>query len=603
MAPGNGQQYAPRIEVRTAYERLREPIRKAVGVVADRLGAFAAGVPPVQGAGRFPSPFRLPQDLEQQKIVDSMAALGGRTTYFAGPVPAWISTYAGGLTARGIKGIHNEVQVSGWMVNKASLDEEIMLVDAHLRSVDDSCRDEITGRQFAIEACDDSDEAGYIADYQNAVADRCIVGYQKSCRRLLYANASGYAVEEAVYDTEPTPFRCKVGKQDIEVWGYHPRYRQWVSNKHTRWDVGPDECEIDMGGGRFVKMRPRKFIMHDAGGDFQIRRQGYLYPGSWLHLFKTNAEARWAVVLEIWGIPVPHGKLEQQLWQDQKRKDESIEMLRSAGRGEPFLTTDDFTIEKAFELTTGDARGMHAAFIGWCNTEQSKLVQGETLTTELGGVGSYNASETHADTKEGRLIMRARNLAETERGWWREVLRLACYEFDAAGNQLGENPRGLSARLKIAPEDVLQKVGIPYWRVQREMTPMARMEMYDRAVNSLRMEVDSAQAYREFGLQRPRKKGAALRGKGEILAQDERIASVHDETGGGEKSGTSKAPMVELTPGDLGTIVKVNEARESRGLPPIDGGDITVAENRVKLIGQPMPGGGMQPAADGTSKE
>ncbi len=45
---------------------------------------------------------------------------------------------------------------------------------------------------------------------------------------------------------------------------------------------------------------------------------------------------------------------------------------------------------------------MHAAIIGAINLELSKLIIGSTLTTEVSGTGSYNASETHASTKEAR---------------------------------------------------------------------------------------------------------------------------------------------------------------------------------------------------------
>lgn len=52
---------------------------------------------------------------------------------------------------------------------------------------------------------------------------------------------------------------------------------------------------------------------------------------------------------------------------------------------------------------------------------------------------------------------------------------------------------------------------------------------------------------------------------------------------------------LELTPGALGTIVTVNEAREQRGLKPIPGGDISVEEYRLNLVGELAPPGGQPP--------
>lgn len=498
-------------------------MREAAGRVANRIGAFANGVPAVRGAGGMTAPYPLPRDHRQQQLLRSREALGGRTTYYAGPVPSYISTYAGGLTAAKIRSIHQEVLFAGWMVNKASLDEEIMLTDAHLQSVDGTFRDEITGRPFTVEAYDDSQTAEDVADYLNAVILH-IDGYQESCRRLLFGNAGGYALEEAIFDEAPRPLRCMIRGQEVTVWAHHPRERQWVSNKHTRWDVAEERLLLDMGLGRFVALPAHKFVRYDASADFQARRGGYLYPASWLYLIKTNAIARWAVVLEIWGIPVPWGKVDYSLWQDQTRRAEYQQILREAGRGTPFLATDDLDIQKAFDLPDGDARGMHAALIGWINTEESKLVQGETLTTELGGVGSYNASDTHADTKEVKVINCARRLAECERRWYREILKLACYHVNEDGSFGEVNPRGLCAVLNKSPEEILQKCGVPYWRIQREMTPAARMDLYDKGVNNLGLQIDESQPYKEFGFKRPRHRGAILRGKTQVLADTDRTA-------------------------------------------------------------------------------
>ncbi len=343
------------------------------------------------------APYPLPRDTKQQRIVESREAFAGRTTYFAGPIPSWLSTYNGGLTAARIRSIHSEVMVAGWMTNKASLDEELFSIDPHIQAVDSSFRDSITGRPFSIEPADDSDLALHVADFLSATIGQ-IDAYNESCRRLLFGNATGYAIEEAIFDEFPTPLSCLLGGEEFEVWGHHPRDRQWVSNKYSRWEVGTDQILIDMGRGSFISLPPHKFVTYETSGDLQVRRRGYMYPASYLSLIKNQAVARWAAVLELWGVPVPHGKVTRELWQDLTRRAEHEAMLVEAGKGKPFLTTDDFEIDKAFELTSADARGMHAALIGWINTELSKLIQAESLTTEVGGPGSYALSKTHAQT-------------------------------------------------------------------------------------------------------------------------------------------------------------------------------------------------------------
>lgn len=512
-------------------DKLGAAFRSAAGRVAERLGVFAQAVPAVPGAGSlFGGAYRLPRDEKQQRIIESREALGGRTTYNAGPVPSWISTYAGGLTAARIRSIHSEVLVTGYMTNKASLDEEILLADAHLHAADSTFRDRITGCSFDVAPSDDTELALHVADYQLAVTGQ-IDSYQESCRRLLSGNAFGYAIEENVYDETPKPFRCMIGGEEVEVWGHHPRQRQRVSNKHTRWDVQNNELLLDMGRGSFVPLSPHKFTTYECSGSFEPRRNGYLYPGVWLHLIKTNSVARRAVLLEIWGIPVPWGKVRFELWQDLTRRSEYEGILADAGRGKPFLATDDLDIQKAFETSSGDARGMHAALIGWATTEQSKLVLGSSLTQEIGGPGSYALGTVHAETVEIRVANCARRLSESEARWHREFLKLAIYEVREDGSLGDVNPRGLCGVLstlhkrRVTPEEILSKCGIPYWRIQRDMTPAARMDLYDKAVNNLGLLVDADQPYREFGFRKPRRKSdAVLKGKTQVLAETDRTA-------------------------------------------------------------------------------
>lgn len=511
-------------------DKIGAAVRNAAGQIAERLGAYAQAVPPVRGVGnQFAAP-QVPRDEKARRIIESREALGGRVGYHAGSVPSWINTYAGGLTPQRIRAIHNEVRVSGWMVNKASLDEETLLSDAHLHAADSTFRDRITGCAYDVAPSDDTELALHIADYQLAVTTQ-MDSYQESCRRNLGGNAFGYAVEEAIFDVEPAPLRCQIGGEDVEVWGHHPRKREQFSNKLTRWDVSANELLIDTGRGTGTPMPPHKFVAYEASGSFQTRLNGYMFPGIWLHLLKSNATARWGVLLEIWGLPVPWVNVDYAAWQDATRRSEYEAMLADAGLGKPILTTDDIKIDKAFEISSGDARGMHAALVGWATTEQSKLVLGSSLTQEIGGPGSYALGTVHAETTEIRVANCARRLSETEARWHREFLKFAIYEVNADGS-LGEvNPRGLCGVLstlhgrKVTPEEILSKCGTPYWRIQREMTPQVRMDLYSKAVNDLGLLIDEDAPYREFGFRKPRRKtDRVLRGKTQVLADTDRTA-------------------------------------------------------------------------------
>lgn len=521
------------------FSRLSQSAKQTLGQLGQKLTAFGYSPPAVPGAGHMPAPFQLPRDQKQEAILRSKEALYGRATYYTGPTPNYISTYpASGLTPERIFAIHNMVLVAGYMLDKACLDEQVMLRDAHLAAVDASRRVASVGKPFSVKPANGSELARHIADYLQAVVDN-IDRFDKSMYRLLYANAAGYAIEEVVYENKA--IRFPIGKNKIvTVSGIHPRQLDWVTNKCTRFDVSnSDEPLIDMGGGAFASLPDNKFIVHTAHGDFQTRRRGYMYQAIHLHMLKQNAIARWGVVLDIWGIPVPYGIANEQLWQDEKRKAEMIATVQNLGLGKPAVFTDDFRLESSPVIAQGDARGMHAAIIGFINTEQSKLVQGETLTTEIGGVGSYNASETHAAVKESVVLMDSRDMSSTIK------------QFFCALLQLNMDP--LCEVLGATPTEILQNVGRPYWRIEREVTTKDRMELFIKGVNDLGLPIDEDQIYEEFGFEKARDPEKAIPGMVQVIRADAKSVSNAEATAGVENP-KQDSPLDEESSPQISTV-------------------------------------------------
>jgi hypothetical protein len=224
-----------------------------------------------------------------------------------------------------------------------------------------------------------------------------------------------------------------------------------------------------------------------------------------------------------------------------------IQQLIDYGEGRAGLFTDDFHIEPSPGITDGDSRGMHAAVIEACNLQLSKLILGSTLTSEISGTGSYNAADTHADTKQNRVIGWERNLSGDVRAWMKHALLRACYLINEDGS-LGEiNPAGLSAQLGMYPDRVVALCGRPTWRISREMTPKDRMKLYDDAVNRLGMDLDDSAPYREFGLMRARHASKRLKGAPVILTADASVVSTPD-AGDGVKNKPTEDPAATAAP-------------------------------------------------------
>lgn len=528
-------------------DRIQLAARTFAGRMAGRLGAFASATPIVPGIGNnFAGPYKLPQDDKARRILESREALYGRTTTNLGPVQSNISTHPiKRLTPARLGSIQEQVLTIGYMLDWANLCEDIRLTDAHVTAIDESGRVAVVGAPFSIEPADGSPEARAVADYQQAVVDR-ISGWDRAMKRLLAGNGDGYHLEEVVYKDKVVRF--PVGDTHAEVYAPTPDSLHPVYNKQTRWQIGGggpdgDLLELDCQGS-FVPVPDWKVITYECAGDLQIRRRGWMYQAVWLSTIKQNAWARWGVMLDLWGVRSPWGKASPELWQDDKRKAEMLRALEDWGRGLPAIFTDDFTVEATAGISEGDTRGMHLALIGTIDTALSTLIQGEQLTTQVGGNGSFAQSQTHADTKETFVSAWEKNLSSCVRDWLTSSLRLACYNVDADGNSEGINPRGLSAALGISPERVYALCGRPYWRIAREITPSARMEAYVRAVNELGLEIDADSAYREFGFAKARHADHRLRGAPVPVAADAAAVSTTDALDGVDNPKPEAAPAV-----------------------------------------------------------
>lgn len=513
-------------------------LRTAAARAAGALGAFASS-PIVPGVGRnIGAPYKLPQDVPAQKVVDSRAALYGRVTANLGPVQSNISTHPlRRLTPARIGAIQEEVLVIGWMLNWACLVEDVILTDSEIWSAQQTATSAITGSPFSVEPADGSPEARAIADYQQVVIDS-ISGWDRAMDRLLVGNAGGYAIEDVTYEERTVQF--PLGKSQVSVEAFTPVALDYVHNKHSRWNIGADDqLELDTGKG-FIVPRPHKFVVYEASGPYQVRRRGYAYPAIWLVLLRANAWARWGAVLEQWGLPVPYGVADKDLWQDETRKQVMLQTLIEHGQGHPGLFSDDFEIKSSPAASAPlDSRGMHASIIAAINLELAKLILGASLQTEISGTGSYGASETHAGTQQARMLSWEKNLSCCVRDWMRAALRLACYKF-GTDEPL---PRGLPSALGIPPERVIALCGRPTWRVQREVTPQVRMSLFDAGINRLGLEICADQAMREFGFAKARHADHRLRGAPVPVAADAAAVSTTDALDGVDNPKPEAGPV------------------------------------------------------------
>lgn len=157
---------------------------------------------------------------------------------------------------------------------------------------------------------------------------------------------------------------------------------------------------------------PSRYIIH-RGHILPMRDQegGPMRALLFWWLLRTQSRQWWADLLERFGVPFLKGK-----YQDPEGKDVLVKAFRLAVRLGAIVVSKNTEVE-VVQATTGDSSNAHERFIELCNREISKLVVGQTLSSNVQptGMGSGTAefqSEVRADLRKMDSVLLSRTIRE-----------------------------------------------------------------------------------------------------------------------------------------------------------------------------------------------
>lgn len=113
-------------------------------------------------------------------------------------------------------------------------------------------------------------------------------------------------------------------------------------------------------------------------------------------LWKKNAQMCWSEYCEIFGMPLRVGKTNTRSIEDLNRVEEQLQKMGSAAYA---VLQNGETVE-FIESTKGDAFNVYDKLIDRCNSEMSKLILGQTLTSDVGKSGTRAQGEVHERVAE-----------------------------------------------------------------------------------------------------------------------------------------------------------------------------------------------------------
>ena len=460
----------------------RDAALRGVGATLDRVGELRRGLaaggqapPMVPGAGwsQTLDPV-LRDDAEQQRIWGSVEAKYGRASTTYGITPQAYPTFsATELTLERIAQIHNEADHQGFLHRKADMDFYVNRSSAQIQMAHGQRIAPLYRTRLEVAPADRSPLAWAVAAFVRRVLDK-IPALQKAEEDLASAAAHGYSGLEIVYSAPQDLPVAVSSRRTVTVRDVRGvASLEWVHPRTFRWHPIQRYMAMDAGGGRYINpflrsdgTPTRKLIFHSTSGQGDPHQRGYDWAATPLVMLGKQSLSRWSVMLEFFGISTPYIVWDEEGYASPEDAAAALAFLGAVGRGKPaFLPKKVAGGLQHTETPTGiDARGQHAAILGYVAAELSKLVMRQTLSAEAGGSGSYALANVQSDSKEEVQIIDAAQASDTM------THQLVVYLIE-------ENLPQLCRALGATPDQIRAVCPRAYRVVDRRMDPAARLKL------------------------------------------------------------------------------------------------------------------------------
>jgi phage gp29-like protein len=252
-----------------------------------------------------------------------------------------------------------------------------LLVDSHLESVWSVRCSAASGAEWFCAAGDDGAKAKDAAEV-----------FAKQLRSLDVPRIIEEMMDAAAYGYSPLEvlWRSNNGRWDVgDIVGKPPQWFEFDPENRLAFRTGVIGAEA-LPANRFLLARHRPSYANLYG--VKVFSKCY-----WPVTFKKNGFRWWTVFVEKYGGAFMYGKYPSNAGERYK-----AELLTALER----MVADAVAVAPAeAEITIdslankGSVSAVHKEYIEACNKEISKAVLGQTLTTEVGSVGSYAAAQAH----------------------------------------------------------------------------------------------------------------------------------------------------------------------------------------------------------------
>lgn len=177
------------------------------------------------------------------------------------------------------------------------------------------------------------------------------------------------------------------------------------------------------------KERPLYDYMIEAGDP---KSYGMLFPLAQYVIYKRGGFGDWSQFSEMFGMPFREGEYDAFDEQSRALLNDAMENWGGAG----WLTHPKGTTIKLHDVggSSGSSGGPYDALISKCDAQISKIVLGNTLTTEQGNKGTQALGTVHADAESEKNKRDSRFILAILNGKFKSILKR--FGFNVAGGEI-----------------------------------------------------------------------------------------------------------------------------------------------------------------------
>lgn len=385
---------------------------------------------------------------------------------------SWIDHPGQALTPQLLLQVYRLAE-NGYPQRQCDLFDDMVEVDAHLRSLFEQRQQAVAGKPWVIQSGGASARAKAAA-HVLATALRQLPMLE-TFEHLLTFNRYGYGAAEIDWGVRVV---------DGRSWIVPTCFTSVRARRFTVGTIGMpgvvrlDELRLltDLTRPHGDELRAGKWIIVHRNGPTRPRA-GLMRTGGIVAMGKRLAFRDWLILCEKYGLPLSLAKYDRT--GDPNDIDIAHEIIRRLGDDGGAVVPKDIEIEIK-EAARGESSHMpQGSMIAFCNAENSKLVIGGTLTNDNAGSGgaSYALANVHQEVRWDNVVYDAERLQEAVR----TQVAVPFMHFNA-----------------VDAEAPLLKI-----QVVRNLDPVTRMKLAVQYRNELGGKVSRSQMDQEIGFYEP----------------------------------------------------------------------------------------------------